>query len=204
MRGSAPIPILLILTIAVLGFFIIPKIITNQNKITSPSAILNSTPDPYPGWKTYKNSTLSFTIRYPRNWFVKEYQDYAAHFYDTEPNEATPGAIKVKFLSSQEKVDIAEFEKIAKLNPGQEIREPLDVKSIITKTSNLKVGDYQGIEYDINRNFTAPQGPRTEYRHIYEIKKDETILEFISTDQTKEAQQIFDPIFQQIISSIKF
>lgn len=203
MRGFAQIPILLILTIALVSFLIIPRI-NNQTQVSSPSVILDPTPDPYSGWKTYKNSTYGFTLRFPRNWYVKEYRDYAAHFYDTDPSEATPGAIKVKFLKSQENVDTAEFEKIAKINPGQEIREPLDVKSTITKIRNLKIGDYEAVEYGINRNFTAPEGPRTEYRHIYEINKDNTILEFISTAETKEAQQIFDPLFGQMISSIKF
>lgn len=204
-RGFAPIPILLILTVTFVGFFVAPKIINNQSQIANPSAILNSTPDPYGNWKTYKNSKQGFAIRYPKNLFIKEHVTDAVDFIN-DPNvqEATPAAIKVRYSSLTDTVDLKEFEKIQKADPAAEIREPLDVKSIITKIHNLKIGDYDAIEYAINRNFTALEGPKTEYRLIYEIKKDNTILEFISTEETKETQQIFDPTFQQMISSIKF
>ena len=124
----------------------------------------------------------------------------------SDPNiqEATPSAIKVRYSRSTDKADIAEFEKIYKAKVGQDIYEPLDVKSIINKNKNFEVSNYMAVDYFINRNFSAPEGPRTQHRHIYEINKDGTILSFLSTAQTEDEFKIFDPIFQKMISSLKF
>lgn len=201
------IPPLILITVPILiisGVAYLNSVKKTQTQITSPNTQATPTPDPYRGWKTYKNNTYGFTIRYPREWHVLEYQDYAANFYDTDPKEATPGAIKVRFLRSQEKADLAEFEKIYNAKNSQEIREYLDVKSIITKIRNLEIAGNSEVEYEINRNFSALEGPKTEYSHVYEIDKEGTILKFISSDQTKELQQQFDPIFVQMIKSLKF
>ena len=205
MRGFIPIPILLVLTVVFVSFFVVPKITSQNNQVTNPSVTISPTPDPFGNWKTYKNTKQSFTIRYPRDLYIKEHVTDAVDFI-SDPNvkEATPAAIKVRYSSASDAADLKEFEKIAKLEPNQEIREPLDVKSIITKIRNLKVGDYDAVEYVVNRNFTALEGPKTEYRHVYEVKKDNTILEFISTDEIKEAHQRLDPIFGQMVSSINF
>jgi hypothetical protein len=173
-------------------------------QVTSPTAQSTPSPDPYGGWKTYKNKTYGFTVRYPRNWHVLEYQDYAANFYDTDPKEATPGAIKMRFLLAKDKQDLAEFARIYNAKEGQEIREPLDVKSIITKIRNLDISGYWAVEYEINRNFTALEGPKTEYHHMYEIKASDTIMEFVSDAFTKEEQLKTDQVFQKMISSLKF
>jgi len=60
------------------------------------------------------------------------------------------------------------------------------------------------VDYFINRNFSALEGPRTQHRHIYEINKDNTIIRFLATAQTENEFKIFDPIFQKMMSSLKF
>ena len=193
-----PIVVLLIVSVLAIGF-VIKKNLKWQSPEVSEQFI-----DPYASLKSYQNSTYGFTIKYPKNWFIKKYQDYAVDFYSQDPKEATPGAIKVRFSALSEKADINEFEKIEKLEANHEIREPLDVKSIITKIKNLEIAANPAVEFEINRNFSALEGPRTEYSHVYEIKKGEAILKFISSDETKDKQQGVDRIFERMMSSIKF
>ena len=199
-NGFAPIVVLLTIAVIVAGFLVLQKGIKNQNQVQPPQA--SPSPDPYPGWKTYKNSTYSFTIRYPKKWFIKQYGDYAANFLDQDPKEATPGAIKVRYSALTEKTDTSEFEKIYKTDPSVNIREPLDVKSIITKVKNLEIGKLPAVDYTINRNFSALEGPKTEYSHVYEIKKDNAVLKFIASDETRDLEQKVDPTFQQMINSL--
>jgi len=180
-----------------------------KNKGPNQTALVVSSPvspDAYSGWKTYRNKVYGFTIRYPKEWFIKEYGDWAADFLATDPNiqEASPSAIKVRYSRSTDKVDLTEFEKIYKSKVGAGIYEPLDVKSIINKNKNFEVGEYAAVDYFINRNFSALEGPRTQHRHIYEINKDGTILRFLSTAGTEDEYRIFDLIFQKMISSLKF
>ena len=165
-----------------------------------------ASPDAYSGWKTYRNSTHGFSVRYPKEWFIKSYQDYAADFLatDLQNQEASPGAVKVRYLHLTEKVDLDEFEKIQKSEAGKDIYEPLDVKSVINKVRNLEMGGNPTIEFYINRKFSALEGPKTEFSHVYEIKKDEAILKFFSYALDKDSHQKVDPIFQKMISSLKF
>ena len=165
-----------------------------------------ASPDAYSGWKTYRNSTHGFSIRYPKEWFIKSYQDYAADFLATDPQnrEASPGAIKVRYLHLTEKVDLDEFEKIQKSEAGKDIYEPLDVKSVINKVRNLEMRGNPTVEFYINRQFSALEGPKTEFSHVYEIKKDEAILKFFSYALDKDSHLRTDPIFQKMISSLKF
>ena len=201
-KGFAQVAILLIVLAVSAGALIYQ--VKNQKPAPDVPSTSTVIQDPYRTWKTYKNKTYGFTIRYPKQWFVKEYQDYAASFYNADPKEATPGAKKVSFLKTQETQDLAEFEKIRKAEINKEIWEPLDVKSIITKIRNLEIGNNPAVEYQINRNFSALEGPRGEHRHIYEINKDGTVIRFLTTAQTESEYKIFDPIFEKMISSIKF
>lgn len=173
-----------------------------QPVLTSPTTELS--PDPYGNWQTYQNKTYGFSLRYPQNWFVREYQQYAADILDTDPKEATPGALKARFLASDHEADLAEFEKIQKAKKGEQIREVLDAKSTITKVADLKVGNYPAIDFTRDRTFTALEGPRGEFSHIYKIRKDEVILTFQSNSETETVQKRSDPIFTKIFSSIKF
>jgi len=173
---------------------------------TTPTVSPSASPDAYGGWKTYKNSTHGFSVRYPKEWFIKSYQDYAADFLatDLQNQEASPGAVKVRYLHLTEKVDLDEFEKIQKSEAGKDIYEPLDVRSVINKVRNLEMGGNPTIEFYINRKFSALEGPKTEFSHVYEIKKDEAILKFFSYALDKDSHQKVDPIFQKMISSLKF
>ncbi len=160
--------------------------------------------DPYYTWKTYSNSALGFSIRYPKEWFVREYGDYAANFSVVEPKEATAGAIIVRFNKLSEKIDLQTFDRIYGLKPEATMYEPLDVRSVITKIRNFDVSQNRGVEYSVDRIFSALEGPKTEYSHAYEIAKGGNVLKFISSAQDKDNEQQTDGIFQQMIASLKF
>jgi len=203
-QGFASVIFLLIIVGSIIAVLAYAKSINNRTDelILQPSA----TPDPFGNWKTYKNKTHGFSIRYPKEWFIKPYQDYAADFLATDPRnqEASPSAIKVRYLHLTEKVDLNEFEKIQKSEVEKDIYEPLDVKSVISKVRNLEMQGNPAIEFYINRQFSALEGPRGEFSHVYEIKKGDTIFKFLSYAQTKVDHQQLDPIFQQMISSLNF
>lgn len=206
MRKGFALPLILIVLASIFVGVIYFLFKNKSSDQTAPTVSPSAAPDAYGGWKTYRNKGDGFTIRYPKEWFFKEYGDWAADFLATDPNiqEASPSAIKVRYSRSTDKADVAGFEKIYKAKAGMDIYEQLDVKSIINKNKNFEVGNYVAIDYSINRNFSAPEGPRTQHRHTFEINKDGTILRFLSTAGTEAEFKIFDPIFQKMISSLKF
>lgn len=164
-------------------------------------------PDAYPGWKTYANTKDNFTIRYPSEWYLREVGGFAADFLSTDPQkaEASPSAVKVRFLRSSEKADIKEFEKIHQLASGQRILEVLDVRSWLTKNKNLEIDGVRGIDFQIERTFSAPEGPPKEFTRVFEFNKDETILKFSTGNPVIEEQYKINELkLEKIISSIEF
>lgn len=200
-RGFATLAVLFLLLTASVAIFAYVKF-GYQSVLTSPAA--EPSPDPFGSWKTYQNKTYGFSLRYPEKWFIREYQQYALDILDTDPQEATSGAVKARFLASDHEADLAEFAKLTKIKAGESIREVLDTKSIITKTADLKVGNFPAVDFVRDRTFTALEGPKGEYSHIYKIRKDDIILTFQSNAQTETLQKRFDPLIAKIFSSIKF
>lgn len=173
--------------------------------LSSPNPV--TTPDPFEGMKTYINKTYGFSLRYPKDWNIKEYGDYSADFYDIDPSakEATPGAARVRFIRAAEKIDIKEFDKLFKLEDGSQYAEALDVHSLVTKNQNFQIGNYPAVDYFTDRAFSALEGPRGEFTHTLIINKENTVLKFISKSPNREEQlRINDPTFSQITSSIRF
>lgn len=207
-RGAAHASILVLLaTILIWGF----AFSVFKNKFLSPARLLTPSdsqisPDKYYGWKIYENKKNKFTIKYPTHWYVHEFSDLAANFQETDPKvrEATPAAIKVRFSAQSDPLALAEFEKIAKAQESEKIREPLDVVSIITKVRNFEIGASIAVQYTTDRTFTALEGPPKEYRHTYAIAKDGTILKFIATGNTKEELQNYEKLRELMIESLKF
>ena len=199
-RGLASIIVLLVLL--VLGALLLFKFKVHQDPFARPQSAQSV--DPYGDWKVHEDQTDGFSIRYPPDWFTKIYSDSAVDFLDTNPQEATPNAIKVRLRTLRDKADAAEFEKIQKLEPESKIREPLDVVSTVTKIKNLSIGSHQAVEYVIDRSFSALEGPIKEYSHVYEINKEGEILKFQISAENQDQLQQLDPTFTKIISSIKF
>ncbi|MEX2028384.1 MAG: PsbP-related protein [Candidatus Curtissbacteria bacterium] len=197
-------PLALLILLVVLGV-----IVFNRNSfqgwlstLQSPKADIERV---LPEWKSYENKTYNFSVKYPNEWFVRQFGDYAANFQVTDPErgEATAGAIQVKLSVLKEKVDQNEFEKIYNLGAGKEILEPLDVRSTITKIKNMEIDTKRGVEYVINRHFSALEGPKGQYTHVFAVAKDGVVLKFFSSADTKEEQK-FGSTLQKMIDSLKF
>lgn len=205
MRKGFALPFVLMVGITILVGLI--YYVNNKNQLSGqPPITLRESPGPYSGWKTYQNPTYRFSIRYPKEWFVGEYGDYAANFTlgNQQIQESSPAAIRVRFNKLSESIDLKTFEKIYKLVPQEFFFEPLDVRSKVIKIRNFDVEGARAVEYTVDRIFTALEGPKTEYSHIYEIEKEDVILKFTSSAITREEQLRGDGIFAQIIASIKF
>ena len=201
-RGFAAVLVIIVLALA-FGAMVFTYIRSQKTKQEQVKQDLISR-DPYYTWKTYDNRRLGFSVRYPKEWFVREYGDYAANFSVVDPKEATPGAIKVRFNKLSEKIDLQTFDRIYDLKPDATMYEPLDVRSVITKARSFDIGGNKAVEYSVDRIFSALEGPKTEYSHAYEVAKGDNVLKFISSDQDKEGEQRTDGIFQQMIASLKF
>lgn len=214
-RGSAHALILLLLAV-ILIWSIVFLAFKNKHSFSS-NKFLDSgkflTPsssqtiiDKYHSWKTYENEKYKFTIKYPTNWYTRQFSDLAVHFQETDPQiaEATPAAIKVRFIAESDASHIKEFEKIHAATKNEKIREPLDVVSIITKARDFEISGNYAVEYTTDRTFSALEGPPKEYRHTYSIRKDGTILKFIATGSIKEELQVYEKLFQLMIESINF
>lgn len=195
---------------------ILAVVLFNFKNITNRLTSLTPPPPDYqnvlPEWNTYQNRTYRFYIKYPDTWFVRTFGDYAANFQVTNPKlgEATPGAIRVKFSALTERADQDEFEKIVKSDPKVGIYEPLDVQSIITKVKNFEVNKNKqsfstnrGVEYTVNRRFSALEGPRGQFTHVYSLSKNGVVLKFFSSADTLEEEQKFDAIFQKMITTLR-
>lgn len=208
MKKGTALPLVIIVIALISGLvYLFVGILPSHKKalVSSPSPA--STPDPLEGWATYSNKTYGFSLRYPKDWNIKEYGDYSADFYssDSKAKQATPGAALVRFLKAAEKIDIKEFDKLSKLEDGSQYAETLDVHSLVTKNQNLQIGNNPAVDYFTDRAFSALEGPHGEFTHTLIIKKDNTVLKFISRSVNREEQLRFnDPTFSQIISSIHF
>lgn len=201
-RGFAQILIILIL------FGILAASVINFKKISALFEPLNPPPPTYvnttPGWKVYKNATYKFSLQYPNNWYVRTYGDYAANFQFTDPKlgEAAQGAILARFSALGDNADLSEFERIYKIGPGVPIYEPLDVESIISKIKNLEVGNERGIEYTVNRKFSALEGPRGQITHVFSYQKDRVILKFFRDGRDSVDDQKVDTVFQKMMRTL--
>ncbi len=188
---------------------ILAVVIISVKNISNWATQFNPPPPDYqnilPGWNTYVNKTYRFYLKYPDKWYVRTFGDYAANFQTTDPKlgEATQGAIRVKFSALTEKADESEFLQIVKTDPSTPIHEPLDVISIITKVKNFTIAKSSGVEYVVNRRFTAPEGPRGQFTHVYSIFKNGAVLKFFADDNTKEEEAKFDTIFQKMITTLR-
>lgn len=207
-RQGFIIPILLLGIIAIiftLGFLSFNSNFSQKDKNLQNSQIAET--DQFPGWKTFRNENLEFTIRYPQQWHIKEYGDYAADFVAVDPKlqEASPSSIKVRFSKSAENADLREFEKIRKLQDNQKILEPLDVRSELTKIKNFEIEGYEATDFQIERTFSAPVGPRKEFSRVYEINKEGIVLKLSTHAQNLEEQiKLNDTILSIMIASITF
>lgn len=207
-RGSAQTSILLPLaTVLIWGFAfsVFKNKFLDSARFLTPSSS-QTIIDKYYGWKAYENKTYKFTLKYPTHWYVREFSDLAANFQETDPQarEATPAAIKIRFIAEQDPSHLKEFEKIAKAQINEKIREPLDVISTITKIRGFEIDGNKTVQFTTDRTFTALEGPPKEYRHTYAINKEGTILKFIATGNTKEELQVYEKLFQLMIESLKF
>lgn len=201
-KGFGPIILIIAIAAVMVGIFLWSKNQREQRQEKVKEELI--THDQYYNWKTYNNRSLGFSIRYPKEWYIREYGDYAANFTIVDPQEATPGAIRARFIKLSEKIDLSTFERIYNLAPGATMYEPLDVVSIITKIRNFDVSKNRAVEYSIDRNFSALEGPKTEHSHAFEIEKGQNILQFTASATTKEEENSWNDTLQQMIASIKF
>lgn len=202
-QGFAPVVIVLIVAGSIIGALIYAKFGNNKS---DQSVAESPSPDPYQDWKTYQNQNLGFSLRYPKEWYARQYQDYAANFIVVDPKvqEASPSAVRIRFNKLSESIDLKTFEKIYNLKPDETFYESLDVRSKVVKIRNFDTGPNRAVEYTIDRTFSALEGPKTEYSHVYEIARQDVILKFSASATTREEQSRGDGIFQQIIASLKF
>ena len=202
MKKGFSLPLLLVVLSLTFGAFLLIISKNPETNLEVPYASFIKVKDT----KTYSNKTHGFELEYPKDFKKEEYQDFAADFRGEvkEEGEATPQAVFVRFSSSSESFDNREFDRILNLDAGKSFFEVLDVRSLVTKMGDFKAGSFGAVEYIVERNFSAPEGPRKEFRHVYEIKKDDTILRFLVSAASEEELETQNRELGKIISSLKF
>lgn len=76
-NGFAPIIILILIALAVVGYFGYknfwpkPKTSGVTSLVSTPTAAPAATTDPTVNWKTYTNTKYNFSIQYPKEWYIQ-------------------------------------------------------------------------------------------------------------------------------------
>lgn len=196
------------------------RIVPGPNPVVPNNYFPSPIPDPTANWKTYTNDTFLFSIQYPSDWTVFEYEN----------NKPPKGSWVTAFL--------------AVFKPGPKAFEPgitgIDKTITVSVSKNdtglqvldwiKKYGDMDGLlpdsyyqgttigNYDaIKINFTpSPEiiklleskgylggqgGSFNPYTSVY-IKKDKLVFNIVA-DQIKEDEE-FNTLFDQILPTFKF
>lgn len=75
----------------------------------------------------------------------------------------------------------------------------------LTKNKNLEMDGVRGVDFQIERTFSAPEGPPKEFTRVFEFNIDETVLKFSTGSPIVEEQYKINELkLEKIISSINF
>lgn len=212
-KGFAPILIILLVILAGGGYLIytnyFPKgdstavysnIRTATSKISSEQKSSADTHD----WKIYNSVTHRFSIKYPPFLVVKDLMISApvwesVQFYPLGADMSLP-----TYVISYETARAVgkQFREIEALAPGKRLF--VNDTDYVVKIRNTTIGGYPGIEYLYDATGSNKQGRGSSYAHNLHINKNGALLMFSSSRGSKEEQQKWDPIFVQMIETIKF
>lgn len=194
------------------GYFLFANKAQPTNTVTNtPNQVVQASPtvmqpsptvDETANWKTYSNSTLNISFKYPQDWYDSDTKQTATSvLLDTKPiviPDATDGFITKIFIGLNECTNTVTNKKYpcAKTIPEavEGIKNLLVTTSI--ETSAVTIDNVQGAEIS---GITKPDQPRGDryIKNIY-FPHGEYLLEFQLNDKTAEKT------FEQILATLKF
>lgn len=158
-------------------------------------------------WKTYSNQKWNLSIKYPQNLYVKEFEFGTSFTFEPYPTGEGPGPLNLIEISLKGNYVTQAFNALFKASQGDDVPEAhnaVDVK--VTKLKNLKLGNYDAVEY-IRDGLTPPKsglgrGPIGYEHHVLIKKSDKDYIDLINQTMEVGKTKQRDPIFNEMVSSL--
>lgn len=213
---SKIIPIIIVIIILILvgaGSYILGT----KNSQPATENIIQTTPipspipttDPTSNWKTYTNTKYGYSIKYPSDLFVKDFETATSFTSEPYPTGEGPGPLDLIEIASKGNYVNNTFNALFKANQGEDVLEAhsaIDVQ--VTKLRNTKFGTYDAVEY-IRDGLTPPKsdlgrGPIGYEHHVLIKKNDQEFIDLINQSMNVEKTKQRDLIFNEMVSTLKF
>lgn len=163
----------------------------------APTQETTKAPDPYEGWKTYTNSKLSYSFKYPRNWSVTLINDgdklgaIQLDSPDAKTEELPIGAVDIikgsrVTLYTETSGDHTAFSGLQKQLKDEGIIKPV----------KLTLGNHKAIEYAF-----AYEGPETTYIRV--ATSDSRYIQTSFMSEGKESTHSNYDLYKKLLASIK-
>lgn len=166
------------------------------------------TTDPTAGWKIHTSAKLGVLVKYPSELFVKEFESGISFTSEPYPAGDVPGPLDLIQIVSKGSYISNSFDALFKASQGDDVPEAqhaVDVK--IAKLNNLKVANYDAVEYvrdGISLPATQGRGPIGYEHHVLIKKNDQEFIDLVNQSMSIEKTKQRDLIFDQILSTFKF
>lgn len=144
----------------------------------------------------YTNTLYKFSIEHPKNWNVYEWRGSSVTFYNNYTG-TVPGGIWLNISVSP--YDEKEFIRLYNARPGLVILDNA-TNDFTTKTSNISVQGYQGVNYT---SFKESE-PYPEYKTHYRLVKENYFYDITFTTLDKNVEGNNTDLFERIVGSFKF
>lgn len=210
------ITFLIVGLISILGYWVYNKYFVSQEQTTAevtptPVAII----DPTANWKTYKNSTYGFQIKYPNNWFSKSCDKLASttiYLFPTGPDEcdliteadSVPINLSLSANTKSGENLINSFSNMEEFNI-QKVELPLNNNTRYLKYSLTKVLPAPGPDLTLIYIVSLKNGSLiiTNYNTQYESISDQILSTFEFTDQTNENESLNTAVKEALVNKLE-
>lgn len=145
--------------------------------------------------KQFTNDTYHYSLAYPQNWNVYQWDKKSITFYNNYTGTISGGTWMTITVSPY---DAATFKPIYNSGPG--VVNETQSEEIKTKVSDFLMQGYEGVTYTIIRTGI----PYTKYETHYLIHKDPFLYDIAFTSVTNDVSDYNSNLFQKIVNSFKF